>query len=551
MWTRPRDWRLGTKLAIGYVGLSACITLLCLLGTRYVQNRAQEARAYRAEIVHRASEIDALVSAGSEEGYEYVLRGEKEEREKSAARFETALVEAKGLALEPRLTPDERILLERAAAGVETLQSAATRFFDDFEQTHGVTEERYRAYENGIDASSDELSAFRARALQVTATDAKNAQRTSDALTVLVGLAAMVVAVVMSRGLQRRIVKPVLVLRDAAIAFGGGELATEVEASSGDEIGELTVAFDTMMKGTRLNIEAIRNAQKRLESDFKERERLEGALRQAQKMEAIGRVAGGVAHDFNNLLSIILGYSTMALEGMSAEDPMFVPLTEIKQAGDRSTELTGQLLAFSRHQPVEKQMMDVCAIVDSMSRTLDRVVGEAIEISTERDVGPCNVEVAPGQIAQILMNLVVNARDAMPRGGSLRIHVHQVDIDEEGAAKRVGMRVGRHVVLRVSDSGEGMSAETLDRIFEPFFTTKAVGKGTGLGLATVFGIVQQCGGHIGVESRPGLGTAFEIHLPAAQDPLDEPAARARPPERVSSLVRASGLSSHVSSASAA
>jgi signal transduction histidine kinase len=252
--------------------------------------------------------------------------------------------------------------------------------------------------------------------------------------------------------------------------------------------------------------------------DLSERKRLEGEVRRAQKMDAIGRLAGGIANDFNNKLSIILGYSGIALDGMSAGDPMFVPFSEIKQAGERSAELTRQLLTLSRHQPQETRVLDVGNVVESMRRMFGRVLGDKIELTLLRDATPCTVEVPQGQLEQILTNLVVNARDAMPDGGTFGIDVRSVDITEYDAKKRVGMRSGRHVRLRVSDTGTGMSAETLERIFEPFFTTKddakrEQGKGMGLGLSTVFGIVQQRSGHIRVDSEPGKGTTFEIHIP--------------------------------------
>jgi CheY-like chemotaxis protein len=208
---------------------------------------------------------------------------------------------------------------------------------------------------------------------------------------------------------------------------------------------------------------------------------------------------------------------------------MFIPLSEIKQAGERSAELTRQLLALSRHQPQETRVLDVGAVVDGMKPMMGRVLGEKVEVELVRDSAACTVEAPSGQIEQILTNLVLNARDAMPNGGHLRIEVRAVEIADRDAKKRIGLRPGRHVLLRLTDTGVGMSADTLERIFEPFFTTKEEakkeqGKGTGLGLglSTVFGMVQQRSGHIQVESESGKGSTFEIYIPETKPRAPRP-----------------------------
>jgi PAS domain S-box-containing protein len=233
--------------------------------------------------------------------------------------------------------------------------------------------------------------------------------------------------------------------------------------------------------------------------DITARKALEAQLQQAQKMESIGRLAGGVAHDFNNLLTVINGYSQLLLAKLSAGDPLRAGLVEISKAGERAAGLTRQLLAFSRRQVLEPRVLDLNQVVEEMRSMLGRVVGEDVDVRIALHAEAGMVHVDPHQLEQVLMNVVVNARDAMPGGGKMLIET---------------ARVGRYVMLAVSDNGVGMDGETRQQIFEPFFTTKGVGKGTGLGLSMVQGIVAQSGGHIDVYSELGQGTTFKIYLPA-------------------------------------
>ena len=256
-------------------------------------------------------------------------------------------------------------------------------------------------------------------------------------------------------------------------------------------------------------------------ADLTERKRAETALRrseeqlrQAQKMEAIGSLAGGIAHDFNNLLSVILSYCGVAIAELSDGDPLRADLTEVYHAGERAAELTRQLLAFSRRQVLQPKLLDLGDVVDGLQKMLRRLLGEDVELVLERGESLGRARLDRGQIEQVVMNLVVNARDAMPTGGRLVIATSDVELDEDFAATHVGAHAGRHVMLSVADNGCGMSPEIRARIFEPFFTTKEV-RGTGLGLSTVHGIVQQSGGTIWVYSEVGLGTVFKIYLPVA------------------------------------
>ena len=280
--------------------------------------------------------------------------------------------------------------------------------------------------------------------------------------------------------------------------------------------GEVTKWF-----GVATDVHELKTAEFQLQ-------RTEEQLRQAQKMEAIGRLAGGVAHDFNNLLSVILSCSSMVLEGITDETQR-ADMEEIHRAGERAAELTRQLLAFSRQQMLQPRVVELGHVVTGMEKMLQRLLGEDVKLAllTARTAG--RVYVDPGQIEQIIMNLAVNSRDAMPNGGQLVIET--VDVDSVPGHPEAAP--GSHVMLAVSDNGAGMDVATRERIFEPFFTTKGVGKGTGLGLAMVFGIVKQSNGHIYVYSEPGVGTTFKIYLPCTD--RDEGSSRSLIPVTPSTL----------------
>jgi two-component system, cell cycle sensor histidine kinase and response regulator CckA len=246
-------------------------------------------------------------------------------------------------------------------------------------------------------------------------------------------------------------------------------------------------------------------------------EKLEAQFRQAQKMESIGRLAGGVAHDFNNLLTPILGYTEMLLFDFSPDDPRYDKLVQIQKAAERAESLARQLLAFSRKQVLETKKVDLCQVVSGFEKILRSTIREDIELHIKIVPLPCNIKADVSQIEQILMNLLVNAQDAMPDGGRIVIEIAEVFLDEAYASAHSGLQPGHYVMLTVGDTGCGMDSETLKHAFEPFFTTKERGKGTGLGLSTVYGIIQQHGGNIWVDSKPGRETTFTICFP----PTDE------------------------------
>lgn len=252
--------------------------------------------------------------------------------------------------------------------------------------------------------------------------------------------------------------------------------------------------------------------------DITESRRLEQMFQQAQKMEAVGQLAGGVAHDFNNLLGVILGYTDLLLGRSSLDAVHRKDIEEIQKAGTRATLLTRQLLAFSRKQVLQPTVLDLNVVVAGAEALLRRLIGEQIEIRVVLAPELCRIKADPGQLEQIIMNLAVNARDAMPAGGKLTIETSNVMFDEKHAACHDCIQRGLHATLSVTDTGCGMNEETKAHIFEPFFTTKDFGKGTGLGLATVYGIVKQSGGSVWVYTELGIGTTFKIYLPCV-DPV--------------------------------
>ncbi len=251
--------------------------------------------------------------------------------------------------------------------------------------------------------------------------------------------------------------------------------------------------------------------------DITERIELEDKLRQSQKLEAVGLLAGGIAHDFNNLLTVITGYSDLSLKRMPTEDPSRKNIEQIKEAGVRAAELTGQLLAFSRKQVLKPTVHNLNSVITNIERMLKRIIRESIELETDLAPDLSNIKADPGQIEQVIMNLVVNARDAMPNGGVLTISTCNVHLEPDELYIQDTCKPGKYVKMTVADTGEGMNEETKRRMFEPFFTTKKLGKGTGLGLATVHGIVKQSGGEIRVSSVVGEGTTFDIFFPCVDD----------------------------------
>ena len=310
--------------------------------------------------------------------------------------------------------------------------------------------------------------------------------------------------------------------RDNAI-MAGGPMKTEEEElifKTGETVTYLTATAPLLDEnGSVIGLFGIgRDVTDRKRSE-EERSRLQEQLQGAQRMESIGRLAGGVAHDFNNLLTVINGYADLVLAALGADSAFREPVSEIGKAGERAAALTQQLLAFSRKQVIELKVIDLNNVIRDASKMLRRIVGEDIEVITGLAPSPGYVLADAGQLHQVLMNLAVNARDAMPGGGTLVLETGDVDIGDD-VAERPDVKAGPYVLLTVADTGLGMDEATRQRAFEPFFTTKPKGHGTGLGLATVYGIVQQSGGWVRLYSEPGKGTAFKVYLPRVAGPAD-------------------------------
>ena len=364
--------------------------------------------------------------------------------------------------------------------------------------------------------------------------EVSRARKQLAALSLLLFLAGTVAAYWISV----LVVGPLQALDAAAERVAAGARTERVQVRSGDEVGRLAESFNRMVDSVESAQQALEDANSALETRVEERTRelkaevgqrrsaeealvgstaeqrsLEEQLRQSQKMEGIGRLAGGIAHDFNNLLTAILGYAELMEAQLPDDEDLRSSLHEIRIAGERAAALTRQLLAFSRRQVLQPRILDLNLVVSEMEKLLRRLIGEDVVLTTRLDPGLASVRADPGQLEQVLMNLAVNARDAMPGGGTLTIETRNAQLDAVFAAAHPCARVGRYVVLVVADTGTGMSAEVLSHAFEPFFTTKEQGKGTGLGLATAYGIVAQSDGFITIESAPGLGTTFRIHFP--------------------------------------
>jgi signal transduction histidine kinase len=308
--------------------------------------------------------------------------------------------------------------------------------------------------------------------------------------------------------------KPLASLVAGVRALEKGDFGYPLESSGGDEVTEVTDAFLRMRT--------------HMEKSLDERGQLEERLRQAHKMEAVGRLAGGVAHDFNNLLTIIRGNSDLLIDREGSDNFHRRCVEQIQKAAGRAVSMTRQLLAFSRMQVLQPRVIELNMIVAEMGKMLPRLIGEHIEYVFFADPHLASVKADPGQIEQVVLNLAVNARDAMPNGGQLTVRTSNVAINEVEASQRPPMTPGHYAMLSVTDTGHGMDDATKTHIFEPFFTTKEVGKGTGLGLATVYGVVKQSGGYIWVMSSLGKGTTFEIYLPQASGPVSKPEAETEP-----------------------
>lgn len=404
-----------------------------------------------------------------------------------------------------RISDSEVALLYRGNVVVSTL--APLKEYEFAQQIHQqpavqriqVDDERYLS--DSVKLSQSSLPSVNLIILKSYDATVANLNRLNHLLLGL-GLAAVVAGSVLIFLISDTFTRPLGKLVGGVRALEKGNFSYPLETAGGDEVAQVTRAFDDM-----------RSSLQRHET---QRQRLEDQLRQSQKMEAIGRLAGGVAHDFNNLLTVIKGHSGLMFERLDLSDPLRASSQQIEKAADRAASLTRQLLAFCRMQVLQPKVLDLNALVSDMGKMLQRLIREDIAFTFRPSNALKHVKVDPSQVEQVILNLVVNACDAMPQGGKLLIETHDVIMDEQGLQARPLIQPGRYALLVVSDTGCGMNAETKAHIFEPFFTTKEQGKGTGLGLATVYGVVKQSGGWIWVDSEPGRGARFEIYLPVVE-----------------------------------
>jgi len=339
-------------------------------------------------------------------------------------------------------------------------------------------------------------------------------------LLIGLGLVAVVAGAGLAFVISDTFTSPLESLVAGVGALERGDFGYPLRTNGGDEVAQVTQAFDRM-----------RNT---LKKNDQQRQQLEEQLRQSQKMEALGQMAGGVAHDFNNLLTIIKGHSDILQGQLDPAHPLQTSSLQIMKAADRAASLTRQLLAFCRMQVLQPKVLDLNELVSEMYKLLRRLVREDIAFRFQAGESLGRVKADAGQIEQVIVNLTVNACDAMPDGGTLTIETYNMRVEEEFARTRPPLQPGEYVLLAVSDTGHGMDAHTRARIFEPFFTTKEQGKGTGLGLATVYGVVKQSGGCIWVESEPWKGARFEVYLPRVVEKADtqkEPVKAATPAQR--------------------
>jgi signal transduction histidine kinase len=325
--------------------------------------------------------------------------------------------------------------------------------------------------------------------------------------TLMIGTALLLAGLIGIWLIVRQMTRPLRQLTQAAEAISQGDYSRRVRFHREDELGSLAIAFNSMA-------ERVEETRARLQDKIEELRNAQEQFAHSQRMEAVGRLAGGIAHDFNNLLTVILGETELAIKAPE-EDPTLA-LTEIRRAGERAAVLTRQLLAFSRRQLVEPTVFSVNEMVVDLEKMLGRLIGEDIQMVTRTAAELPTVRADRGQIEQVLVNLVVNARDAMPTGGRVTVETFTVRLDAAYAQSRADVVPGDYVMISVSDTGHGMNADVQSHLFEPFFTTKDRSKGTGLGLATSYGIVKQSGGHIAAYSEVGVGTTMRVYLPCVQ-----------------------------------
>jgi signal transduction histidine kinase len=464
-----------------FVAFGAMLMVLTAVASQVVRTATASDRSRRERVAQGAQQIVHLAAASDEEAFSYVVSGDVGERRSFLEKVDSAVDRARDLEREPEIPARERVGAHAVVTVLESLRREAIVLFDTFERTGTVTRERHDAFEHAIDRASMVTEQFEGVALEDYQGSVVSLERSSTIFTLVVGCFALAVFVALGSLLARRMTMPLRLLRDAVRPYRERPSLPVSVRPAGDELAQITEVFEDMVAA---------------------RARVEAELREAHKLEAVGRVAAGVAHDFNNVLAAVLGCAEVALFDLGPEHPSGTDLRGIIDAATRGTSICRQLLTFGHPKPFAPRRVPINDTIEGVAPMLKRLAGSSVRVRLALDPSGPHIHGDPTQLDQVLMNLVVNARDAMPNGGELVVATEVV--------------AGR-VVLSVADTGTGIDAATQRRIFEPFFTTKAVGKGTGLGLATVMRIVREFGGTIEVESALGRGTTFRICLRSADE----------------------------------
>jgi signal transduction histidine kinase/ActR/RegA family two-component response regulator len=507
---RPSFFLIRTRLALG-IALILAFMVAMLVVSLFAMRRSHEqaaqtlavsaARSWQANVIRDAAyDLDnAILTA--------LLAKDDVSRSLCVVRMRTAQATVR-TAADDLDTLALSVDAARLLADIRTDIADAQRGGDIVIRALGsrAIPEAHAAYQEKLRPTMDQLrqtcALLVAQQAEQREEDRLQLVRAHDAIwrwLALVGVFVILAVVGIGILLSRNITRPLKQAAHMADRLAEGEPVDQIEIRGRDEAAQLLRA---------MNLMASRIAENRS---------LEHQLQQSQKLETVGRLAGGVAHDFNNLLTIITSYADLLKEEeWSAPEQTMESLDEIKKAAMRAADLTRQLLAFSRKQVMELKVLELGSLLVDSEKMLRRVIGEDIELRTAY-ASTAKIRADRGQLNQVIMNLAVNARDAMPNGGTLTLETVDWEVDQHYAHTHPGVSAGRYVAIIVTDTGVGMAQDLLEQIFEPFFTTKAPGRGTGLGLSTVYGIVKQSGGHIDVQSRPGRGTTFKIFLPRLDD----------------------------------
>ncbi|MBA7527423.1 Sensor histidine kinase RcsC [subsurface metagenome] len=530
--------KISQKLILGFLVVASLVGFVAYIGvnaSKRVGETFQVVKEGEIPALVATLEMKATARQVSIKAIEYSLRGEEKDKKKTIealGKLDAHLVAFKKAENREdikekrehvatlqrfsdtitfyKIRVNEYIALKDKGASIEEL-------FSKEEELHKVRRELISILYQKANYEKEALSQTLARTKKYIANGART--------ILILGLANIFLSILIGLFITRSICNPIKILRNLADEISKGNFDIKVDIKSSDEIGQLTNSFNIMAEDLRIHhsyldrlIEGrtaeLRNANEKLQQEINDRKRMEEQLRQAQKLESVGRLAGGVAHDFNNLLTTIIGYSELISTEQNLDDTTKEGIQEIRSSAERAAALTQQLLAFSRKQVLQPQIIDLNSLITKLGKMLRRLIGEDIDLITELDSSlGHNIKADPGQLEQVIMNLVVNARDSMPEGGTITIETQGLYLDESYHQQHPQVTPGNYLLLAVSDTGHGMDEETRNHIFEPFYTTKGVGEGTGLGLSTVYGIVKQSGGFIWVYSEPEQGTTFKIYLP--------------------------------------